>query len=126
MRQGQAGKPAAKPLAMAVMFRRFALLGSIALVAGCGRVADLEPAPGHNLPVRPLMARSTPDAEDLLQLPPYARPDRVDELVKKSEPRKADPFDLPPPAGGAAPPQPAGTDPEPADDDDTGPAGPGI
>jgi hypothetical protein len=70
------------------------------------------------------MARTTPDAEQLLTPPPYARPDRVDELVKKSEPRKPDPFDLPPPVGGAAPPAPAGTDPDP-EEEDTGPVDPG-
>jgi len=84
------------------------------LVAGCGRVADLQPAPGHALPVKPMMARSTPTPADLLTLPPYARPDRVDEIMKKSEPRRHDPFDLAPPSGGAAPAVPAGTVPEPA------------
>ena len=48
---------------------------------------------------------------------------RVDELVKRSEPRRADPFDLAPPLGGAAPPPVAGTDPEP-EDEDTGPVSP--
>ena len=47
----------------------------------------------------------------LLTPPAYARPDRVDELVKRSQPRPADPFDLPPPSGGSAPSLPAGTDP---------------
>ena len=79
------------------------LIAGIALLAGCGRVGDLKPAPGQPLPVKPLMARTTPTPEQLLTPPPYARPDRVDELVKKSEPRRADPFDLPPPSGGAAP-----------------------
>ena len=76
--------------------------------AGCGRVADLEPAKGQPLPVRPMMARSTPTADDLLALPTYARAERIDELLKKSEPRTADPFDLPPATGGEAPPAPAG------------------
>jgi hypothetical protein len=94
-----------------------------ALVAGCGKVADLKPAPGQPLPVKPALARTTPTAEDLLTPPAYARPDRVDELLKKSEPRRADPFDLPPPSGGAAPALPAGSDPQPVDKD-TGPATP--
>lgn len=80
-------------------------------LAGCGRVAELQPAPGHSLPVKPAMARATPTVEQLLTPPTYARPDRVDELVKKSQPRAADPFDLPPPSGGAAPSLPAGTPP---------------
>jgi hypothetical protein len=105
------------------MLFRFAVPVALAALAGCGRVGDLEPAKGQALPVKPLMARTTPDAEQLLTPPPYARPDRVDELVKKSEPRKPDPFDLPPPIGGAAPPAPAGTDPEPAEEE-TGPVTP--
>ena len=99
-------------------------LGLIAL-AGCGRVSELKPEPGHSLPVKPLLARTTPTADQLLTPPTYARPDRVDELMKRSTARKADPFDLPPPTGGAAPPRPAGTDPL-AKPDDTGPATPGA
>jgi hypothetical protein len=82
----------------------------LALLSGCGKVADLKPAPGQALPVKPLMARTTPDANDLLTPPPYAKPERVDELMKKSEPREQDPFDLPPPNGGPAPTLPAGAD----------------
>ena len=93
------------------------------LVAGCGGVADLKPAPGEHLPVKPLMARTTPTPNDLLTAPTYARPDRVDELVKRSKPRQSDPFDMPPPTGSAAPPLPAGTDPEPVSNE-TGPATP--
>jgi hypothetical protein len=78
------------------------------LVAGCGRVVDLKPAPGQPLPVRPLMARTTPTPNELLTIPTYAKPDRVDELVKRSEPRPQDPFNLPPPTGGRAPSLPPG------------------
>jgi hypothetical protein len=90
---------------------RSLLIAGILSLAGCGREADLKPAAGHALPVRPVLARSTPTAEQLLTPPVYARPNRVDELVKRSRPRPADPFDLPPPTGGSAPSEPAGTDP---------------
>ena len=90
-----------------------ALLG----VAGCGRVSELRPEAGKSLPVKPLLARATPTADQLLTPPTNARPDRVDELMKRSEARKADPFDLPPPTGGAAPALPAGTDLTPVTDD---------
>ena len=94
------------------MIRLRILLGSGLLVlASCGRVTDLKPAKGEALPVKPLMARATPSPNDLLTRPAYAKPDRVDELVKRSEPRPDDPFELPPATGGAAPSQPAGTDP---------------
>ena len=89
-----------------------------ALLAGCGKVAELKPAQGQSLPVKPLMARTTPTADELLTPPPYAKPERVDELMKRSQPRQADPFDLPPPTGGAAPVLPAGSEAEP--DEDTG------
>lgn len=101
-------------------------IASIALLAlaGCGSVGDLKPAAGKSLPVKPLMARATPTADDLLTPPTYARPMRIDELMKRSEPRVSDPFDLPPPTGGKAPAMPAGTDPEPVTDA-TGPSDPG-
>ncbi len=65
-------------------------------------MGSLEPAPGHELPPKPLMAPVTPTAHDLLTPPVYANPDRVDELMKKSAPRQSDRFDLPPPSGKAA------------------------
>jgi hypothetical protein len=64
-------------------------------------MGDLKPAEGHPLPVKPLMTASTPTPKDLLTPPAYAAPNRVDELMKKSMPRQADPFDLPPPSGQA-------------------------
>jgi hypothetical protein len=102
------------------MSRRWILgFGSIALLAGCGRVADLQPRAGHPMPVKPMMARAAPTVQQLLTPPTYAHPDRVDELVKRSQPRAADPFDLPPPKGGAAPAQPAGTAPGPVTTNET-------
>ena len=102
---------------------RCVLAVSTALLAGCGSMQDLKPRPGEPLPVKPLMARTTPTPPQLLTAPTYARPDRVDELVKRSQPRRADPFDLPPPSGGAAPSEPGGTDPEPVSNE-TGPSTP--
>ena len=82
--------------------RRFAVLTMVALGA-CGKVGPLMPAAGQSLPVKPLMARDTPDAAKLLQLPTMAKPERVDELLTKSQPRQPDRFDLPPPDAGLAP-----------------------
>jgi len=103
---------------------RTLLFVAVVSLGSCGRVADLQPAPGHALPVKPAMARTTPTAKDLLTVPTYAKPDRVDELVKRSQPRQADPFDLPPPTGGAAPAGPAGSEPQPVSNE-TGPVPPG-
>jgi hypothetical protein len=91
--------------------KRILVTAGVVALTSCGRQTDLEPAPGHKMPVKPLMARSAPTVDQLLTPPTYTRPDRVDELVKKSQPRPQDPFDLPPPTGGAAPSLPAGTDP---------------
>ena len=102
---------------------RLLAVAALALLAGCGKMGDLKPAAGQSLPVKPLLARTTPTPDDLLTPPPYAKPERVDELMKRSEPRSADPFDLPPPSGGAAPAEPAGMDPEPVSNQ-TGPVEP--
>jgi hypothetical protein len=100
-------------------FARVTLLTAGTLVAGaCGQMAELQPAPGQRLPVKPLLANATPTAEQLLTPPTNARPARVDELIKRSEPRKADRFDLPPPDGGAAPVLPEAG--EPASSEQTG------
>lgn len=86
------------------------VLSAAVLVTACGRQVDLQPAAGQALPVKPLMAKTTPTPAQLLAIPSYAKPDRVDELMKKSEPRPQDPFDLPPPTGGAAPSLPPGSE----------------
>ena len=79
------------------------LIAGSLLACACGQMAELQPARGEPLPVKPLLASTTPTAEDLLTPPTNARPERIDELVKRSEPRRPDRFDLPPPDGGAAP-----------------------
>ncbi|HWK36628.1 LPS translocon maturation chaperone LptM [Sphingomonas sp.] len=67
------------------------------LLAGCGARGDLKPPPGEMLPVKPYGAPATPTPADLLKPGAQARPDRSDELLKNSEERGQDPFDLPPP-----------------------------
>ena len=104
------------------MVRRLSILIGIALLTGCGRMAPLRPAQGEPLPVKPLMAQATPTAEELLTPPTYANPERVDELIKRSQPRPVDRFDLPPPDGGAAP-LPVGAG-EESSTNTTGPASP--
>ena len=91
------------------MVRRIAVAFAIAVLCGCGRVTPLRPAQGEPLPVKPRMAQTTPSAEQLLSPPTYADPARVDELIKRSQPRPVDRFDLPPADGGAAP-KPVGTE----------------
>ena len=102
---------------------RIAIVAGALVLAGCGNIGPLEPAPGQTLPVKPLLARNTPTAEELLTPPPYANPERVDELVTRSEPRRPDRFDLPPADGGAAPTLPIGGE-EETSSEQAGPATP--
>ena len=97
------------------LLRIFLLSGGVLLAAACGKVSPLEPAPGRSLPVKPLLAKTTPTAEQLLTPPTYARPERIDELMKRSAPREPDRFDLPPPDGGAAPALPETDEPSTAE-----------
>ena len=85
------------------MTRYCSIIALALALAACGQTAQLRPAPGQSMPVRPLMARATPGVDDLLALPPQAKPRRVDELLTRNQPRRADRFDLPP-ADGQAPP----------------------
>ena len=80
---------------------RLATTAGLLILGGCGNMADLRPAEGQSLPVKPMMASHTPTAEELLTPPAYASPDRVDELMRRSTPRRSDRFDLPPPSGEA-------------------------
>ncbi len=102
---------------------RAALLIAASLTLGaCGQMAPLQHKAGQPLPVKPLLAKATPTAEQLLTPPTYARPERIDELVKRSVPRAPDRFDLPPPDGGAAPTLPETE--EPRSSEQVGPATP--
>ena len=67
-----------------------------ALVSGCGASRGLRPAEGEQLPVAPYGAEAKPTPADLLQPQPQARPGRSDELLRSSEERRSDEFDLPP------------------------------
>ncbi|ARU16322.1 hypothetical protein [Croceicoccus marinus] len=65
-------------------------------VTGCARQTELKPPPGADLPPKPYGAATRPDADDLLDRPVQAAPERNVELRVRSEPREEDPFDLPP------------------------------
>ena len=66
------------------------------LLAGCGSAAELQPAPGRSLPVAPAGARATPTPNELLTATTQQRPERSDELLRRSDERRSDEFDLPP------------------------------
>ena len=63
---------------------------------GCGSSGALRPGDGERLPAPPYGAVATPTPDDLLKPNPQARPGRSDELLRNSEERRSDEFDLPP------------------------------
>lgn len=71
------------------------VLGCLALAA-CGSRSDLAPPPGKSLPPKPLAAERAPTPGELMEPSTQARPGRSDELLKQSEKREPDEFDLPP------------------------------
>lgn len=73
-----------------------ACLAFALLIAGCGAREPLQPPPGGSLPVAPAMAERQPTPEELLTPPTIARPERIDEPLRRSEEREDDRFDLPP------------------------------
>jgi len=75
--------------------KRFALLLALTLAA-CGLREPLRPAPGQAMPPAPALASRPMTTDELLEPPPIARPGRVDELLRRSEERENDRYDLPP------------------------------
>ncbi|PKP93322.1 MAG: hypothetical protein CVT77_05950 [Alphaproteobacteria bacterium HGW-Alphaproteobacteria-16] len=75
---------------------RAVVLMAALLLAGCGNKGELKPAAGGALPPKPFGAVATPRPADLLKAPPQTRPTRSDEVLRSSEERRSDEFDLPP------------------------------
>lgn len=71
------------------------VLGAFGLAA-CGSTAALKPRADQSLPVAPYGAAATPTPKDLLTPSTQARPSRSDEVLRRSEERRSDEFDLPP------------------------------
>lgn len=69
----------------------------LALLAACGSKADLKAPAGEPAPAIPVGAKRAPTTEELTTPDAQARPTRSDELLKRSEQRQPDDFDLPPP-----------------------------
>ena len=72
-----------------------AILLALALTA-CGMRAPLSPAQGQHMPPAPAMASRAMTTDELITPPAIARPERLDELLQRSEERHDDRFDLPP------------------------------
>ena len=76
---------------------KLAPAAALLLLAACGGREPLQPAAGQSMPPAPALAPRAPTTEELLTPPPIARPERVDELLRRSQERQDDRFDLPPP-----------------------------
>ncbi len=77
--------------------RTLLILGTLALLSACGQTVALAPKAGNSLPVKPQTASAVPTPEQLLTPDTQARPKRSDEQLLRSQQRKDDKFDLPPP-----------------------------
>jgi hypothetical protein len=72
------------------------IIGVAMCVAGCGKVGYLEPRTGNSMPPQ-AYGQTTDQTAKLLTTPSVqARPGRTDELLKRSDRREDDPFDIPP------------------------------
>jgi len=77
--------------------RPIAMLALLTLVlAGCGSRQHLAPAPGETLPVAAYGAEKPATPDELLTPSTQARPERNVELLRRSQRREPDPFDMPP------------------------------
>jgi len=77
--------------------KTLAAVTALLVLAACGSREPLQPAPGQQLPPQPAMAATPQTTSELLEIPPIAKPRRVDDPLRRSEEREDDRFDLPPP-----------------------------
>jgi hypothetical protein len=75
---------------------RIAALALTLLLAGCGGREPLRAVQGQRAPIAPATAAKVPTTAQLLEPTPIARPQRVTELLTRSEERQEDRYDLPP------------------------------
>jgi predicted small lipoprotein YifL len=75
---------------------KLAALTLALLLGACGKVGPLEPRAGNAAPAKAYGAEAVANAETLMTPSEQARPGRSDELMRRSERRTDDPFDLPP------------------------------
>ena len=75
--------------------RPILLAAFLLTLAACGGREPLQPS-GQQMPIAPAQAARAPTTDELLTPPPMLRPDRSDEVLRRSEERQDDRFDLPP------------------------------
>lgn len=65
-------------------------------LAGCGSANGLKPGPSASMPPKAYGATEDKTAKQLATPSNQARPERSDELLRSSDQRRGDAFDLPP------------------------------
>lgn len=70
---------------------------ALAMLPGCGANKQLSPKAAASLPQKPYGATRALTPTELITASTQARPTRSDELLTRSEARRSDEFDLPPP-----------------------------
>ena len=73
-----------------------ALIFTALLLSACGNRGVLEPAKGKSLPPAVYGEDKPATGEELIEPSTQAHPQRSDELLRRSEKRQDDKFDLPP------------------------------
>jgi predicted small lipoprotein YifL len=76
--------------------RKMIVVIGLILLSACGARGSLQLPPEKTPPSVTESSAATPSAADLLKTTPDTRPQRVDEVLRRSEKREDDPFDLPP------------------------------
>ena len=72
------------------------LMGITLSATACGKFGELEPRAGNAMPPKAYGQTLEQTAKVLTTPSVQARPGRTDELLKRSERREDDPFDVPP------------------------------
>ena len=72
------------------------MIGFALLLSACGKQQDLKPVAGRALPQKAATSAHQASIDDLLTRPPQSQPERIDDLLRKSQERRGDRFDLPP------------------------------
>ncbi len=73
-------------------------VGSLLALTACGSRTALRYPLDSPGPARPRGAPTPPTPQELLKPETQARPERDDEVLRRSEERESDPFELPPEA----------------------------
>lgn len=81
------------------------VLIALLLLAACGKKGVLAPVAPRPAPQKAADAAVAPTPDQMLRLAPQAQPARVDDPVQRSEERRDDRFNLPPPGNPAGDPR---------------------